>query len=115
MLIQKFIYFLKNNNPELDESLQVVEEINNKHNGLLSKFILFFFFWFVLILFVFLVMGAVTSMFFILAGEVPVEMKNYFILGGFVTVVMSYGSFKLMKKLWRKLRQPIKKELKLEL
>ncbi|MDH5370073.1 MAG: hypothetical protein OEW99_08610 [Gammaproteobacteria bacterium] len=115
MLIQKFIYFLKNNNPELDESLQVVEEINNKHNGLLSKFILFFFFWFVLILFIFLLMGAITSIFFILAGEVPVEIKNYFILGGFVTAVMSYGSFKLMKKLWRKLRQPIKKELKLEL
>jgi hypothetical protein len=115
MPIQELISFLKKSNPELDKSLEVVEKINNKYDGLLPKFILSFFFLFALLLFMFLLMGTITSIVLVLTGEVPAEIKNYVILGGVVTVVMSYGSFKLMKKLWRKLRQPVEKELKLEL
>ena len=115
MLIQGLKSFLKKTNPELDDALETVAKINNKYDSLLSKFMLFFFFWFALLLFMFLLMGTITSIVLALTGEVPAEIKNYVILGGVVTAVMSYGSFKLMKKLWRKLRQPVEKELKLKL
>ena len=115
MLIQELISFLKKSNPELDKSLDTVEKINDKYDGWLLKFFLFFVFWFVLLLFLFLLMGTITVLIFLLTGELPVENKNYVILGGLISAAMSYGSFKLMKSLWRKLRKPSKKELKLEL
>lgn len=105
--------FLKNN--DLDLVVENVSKVNNYYNNFLSKMFLLFVFWFTLLAFIFCLMALIAAITFFFLDKIPEINENYIMVGGVIAATASYVFYKLMKKIWFKLRKPLEKKLKLEL
>lgn len=107
--------YLKKANPDSQLKNADIEKVTRGIGIFQSKLIAFFAVFFMLAVFLntfFITLFLIGITF---TNEVEEAQKFYFILGGLGTASVSYGSFRIMRWGWRKLREPIEQELKLKI
>lgn len=129
-MIRTLLGFLQKNSNEIPLAKEQIDgalKVIDTYDSVFGKFILIFFTLFMFNFFMFSAMFSISLTIFAFIShfgdlsqiadikDLPENMTLYLALAGVGTAVLSYVFFKIMKKIWSKVKLTKKKELKLEL